>query len=74
MESYLSPLETFKRHFDQYISYMSPPCADAGILKVSYQFLSGNQERALAEMVGFVRKAGPVPIKREFQVIPGFRR
>lgn len=69
-----TPLETFKRHFDEYMNYVGAPHPEPGILKVSYQFLTDSQEGTLAEMVGFVRRVGPAPEKREFLVIEGFRR
>lgn len=74
MQADENSLETFKRHFDEYMSYVDAPRPEPGILKVSYQFLADSQEGTLAEMVGFVRRVGPASNKREFRVIEGFRR
>ncbi|MGH9342217.1 MAG: hypothetical protein ACRD19_00415 [Terriglobia bacterium] len=67
-------METFREHFAQYMSYVGAQSGGPRILKVSYQFLSGSQERALAEVVGFVRRADPPQKRPVFRVIPGFRR
>ncbi|HEV2501092.1 MAG TPA: hypothetical protein VGY31_16095 [Terriglobia bacterium] len=68
------PLETFKEHFKQYMSYLGTPRASAGIVKISYQFLSDGQGRNLGEAVGFFRHAELPKAPPRFRVIPGFRR
>ncbi|MGH9350763.1 MAG: hypothetical protein ACRD2G_01150 [Terriglobia bacterium] len=74
MEADESPLETFREHFKQYMNYVGAPRGGPRILKITYQFLSDSQERDLAEVVGFVRRADPPATPPAFKVIPGFRR
>lgn len=74
MEAEHNPLEAFRQHFEQYMSYVSDGSRDASVLKVSYQFLSGNPDRALAEFVGFARRMDSPGGTVKFRIIPGFRR
>ncbi|MGH9402211.1 MAG: hypothetical protein ACRD2P_08900 [Terriglobia bacterium] len=74
MEADQYPLETFREHFEQYMNYVGTQRGDAGILKVSYQFLSDSQDRHLAEAVGLIRRADAPKAPPVFRVIRGFRR
>lgn len=74
MEAEHNPLETFRQDFEQYMSYVGDAGCDANVLKISYQFLSGNPDCALAEFVGFVRRLDSPNGAGKFRIIPGFRR
>src|SRR5579875_3796346 len=54
MEPDFNLLGIFQEHFKRYLRYREEPPGDAEILKVSFQFLRGSQDRQLGEIVGLV--------------------